>query len=236
MPRRIDVELTSTRPDGTWTWRAAGARQPKGELDGSLLFAGAKVGDVVKAEADFDIDGITITAIQPPKGSPERAGAHRDHRRPVARRPAGHLDPDRQGRPRATTAAPGAAATVATAATGGTPASDAVPAPTAAPDPTAARGPRRERRPRRGPAASAAPRARATGPPAPAGARAPTQGQEAAPGPDPSQRGAGVAARGAEAGGRDRAARRHPRRPPGHRDAERRGPGRRAPPSSRPTP
>ena len=75
MPRRIDVELTSTRPDGTWTWRAAGARQPKGELDGALLFPGAKVGDVVKADADFDIDGITITAIQPPKGSrsePER--------------------------------------------------------------------------------------------------------------------------------------------------------------------
>ena len=75
MPRRIDVELTSTRPDGTWTWRAAGARQPKGELDGSLLFPGAKVGDVVKADADFDIDGITITAIQAPKGSraePER--------------------------------------------------------------------------------------------------------------------------------------------------------------------
>ena len=75
MPRRIDVELTSTRPDGTWTWRAAGARQPKGELDGSLLFPGAKVGDVVKADADFDIDGITITAIQAPKGGraePER--------------------------------------------------------------------------------------------------------------------------------------------------------------------
>ena len=75
MPRRIDVELTSTRPDGTWTWRAAGARQPKGELDGTLLFAGAKVGDVVKADADFDIEGITITAIQAPKGArsePER--------------------------------------------------------------------------------------------------------------------------------------------------------------------
>jgi hypothetical protein len=75
MPRRIDLELTSTRPDGTWTWRAAGARQPKGELDGGLLFPGAKVGDVVTAEADFDIEGITITLVQPPKGArvePER--------------------------------------------------------------------------------------------------------------------------------------------------------------------
>ena len=29
MSRRIDIELTSARPDGTWTWRAAGARNPK---------------------------------------------------------------------------------------------------------------------------------------------------------------------------------------------------------------
>src|SRR3954468_7166692 len=75
MPRRIDVELTSRREDGTWTWRAAGARQPKGELDGSLLYEGASVGDVVKAEADFDIEGITVTGITPPKGArkePER--------------------------------------------------------------------------------------------------------------------------------------------------------------------
>ena len=75
MPRRIEVELTSSRDDGTWTWRAAGARQPKGELDGRLLPSGAKVGDVVRADADFDIDGITVTAVLPPKGArrePER--------------------------------------------------------------------------------------------------------------------------------------------------------------------
>ena len=30
MSSRIEVELTSQREDGTWTWRAAGARQPKG--------------------------------------------------------------------------------------------------------------------------------------------------------------------------------------------------------------
>jgi hypothetical protein len=75
MPRRIEVELTSQRDDGTWTWRAAGARQPKGTLDGSLLFDGAKVGDVVRADADFDIDGIDIVSVLPPKGGrrePER--------------------------------------------------------------------------------------------------------------------------------------------------------------------
>jgi hypothetical protein len=68
MPRRIEVELTSARDDGTWTWRAAGARQPKGSLEGSLLYAGAKVGDVVRADADFDIDGITIISVLPPRG------------------------------------------------------------------------------------------------------------------------------------------------------------------------
>lgn len=75
MPRRIELELTSERPDGTWTWRAAGAREPKGELDGSLLPGGSKVGDVLRAEADFHIDGITILTVLPPKGTrqePER--------------------------------------------------------------------------------------------------------------------------------------------------------------------
>ena len=46
MSRRIEVELTSQRDDGTWTWRAAGAKQPKGSLDGTLLYDGASVGDV----------------------------------------------------------------------------------------------------------------------------------------------------------------------------------------------
>ena len=75
MSRRIEVELTSTREDGTWTWRAAGAKLPKGELNGSLLFDGAKVGDIVRADADFMMDGIDIIAVLPPKGArkePER--------------------------------------------------------------------------------------------------------------------------------------------------------------------
>ena len=74
MPRRIDVELTSARDDGTWTWRAAGARQPKGVVATSLLYPDAKVGDVVAAEADFDVDGITITSVTPPKAKAGRSG------------------------------------------------------------------------------------------------------------------------------------------------------------------
>jgi hypothetical protein len=73
MSRRIEVELTSTREDGTWTWRAAGAKLPKGELNGSLLFAGAKVGDVVRADADFMMDGIDIIAVLAPKGARKEA-------------------------------------------------------------------------------------------------------------------------------------------------------------------
>jgi hypothetical protein len=75
MPRRIDVELTSERPDGTWTWRAAGARQPKGEVAASVLPPDAKVGTVLRAEADFNIDGIDILSIVPTKDArrePER--------------------------------------------------------------------------------------------------------------------------------------------------------------------
>ena len=50
MSRRIDIELTSDKGDGTWTWRAAGAKQPKGTLDGSLLPQGAEVGQELRAE------------------------------------------------------------------------------------------------------------------------------------------------------------------------------------------
>jgi hypothetical protein len=85
MARRIEVELTSTRDDGTWTWRAAGAKQPKGVLDAALLYEGARVGDVVRAEADFEIEGILITAVLPPRekrSEPDRLeiiGPPREH-------------------------------------------------------------------------------------------------------------------------------------------------------------
>ena len=72
MPR-IDIELTSSRPDGTWTWRAAGARQPKGVLAASVLHEGAKVGDLLKAEADFDLDGINVTSVAAPKTKIKKA-------------------------------------------------------------------------------------------------------------------------------------------------------------------
>ncbi len=84
MPRRIDVELTSRRDDGTWTWRAAGAREPKGSLDATLLPSDAAVGMELKAEVEMDIDGIVVTAITQSKaarGDPQRLeiiGGRRD--------------------------------------------------------------------------------------------------------------------------------------------------------------
>jgi len=69
MTRRIDIELTSSQDDGTWTWRAPGARQPRGTLEGTLLPEGVKVGDVVRAEAEFDLDGIVVTSVQAPKAA-----------------------------------------------------------------------------------------------------------------------------------------------------------------------
>ncbi|MBV8560992.1 MAG: hypothetical protein JO050_09465, partial [Acidimicrobiia bacterium] len=75
MAVRLEIELTSSRDDGSWTWRAAGARQPKGVLDGTLLPHGAKVGDIMRAEAEQNIDGINVTSVLPPKSKsrePER--------------------------------------------------------------------------------------------------------------------------------------------------------------------
>lgn len=63
MPRRIDIELTSALGDGSWTWRAAGAKQPKGVLDGGILPAGASVGDELKVEIEQEIDGITVLGV-----------------------------------------------------------------------------------------------------------------------------------------------------------------------------
>mgnify|MGYP001501438946 CR=1 FL=1 len=75
MPRRIEIELTSSRDDGTWTWRAAGAKEPKGTLPAAILPSAASVGDVLRVEAEFFVDGIEITAVLPAKETrrePER--------------------------------------------------------------------------------------------------------------------------------------------------------------------
>ena len=67
MSQRLEVMLTSRRPDGVWTWRAAGARHPKGVLEAELLPADAAVGDVLRVEAEVSVDGIAVRQVLPPK-------------------------------------------------------------------------------------------------------------------------------------------------------------------------
>ncbi|MGH9227713.1 MAG: hypothetical protein ACRD07_03100 [Acidimicrobiales bacterium] len=79
MSRRIDIELTSSRDDGSWTWRAAGAREPRGTLDSALVPGGAQVGDVLRAEIDGYLDRMSVVAVLPPRAprrEPERLELH----------------------------------------------------------------------------------------------------------------------------------------------------------------
>ncbi len=74
MSRRIDIELTSKAADGSWTWRAAGARQPKGMVDAGLVPAGQSVGAVLRADVEVGLEGIEVLSLSPakPARSPER--------------------------------------------------------------------------------------------------------------------------------------------------------------------
>jgi len=72
MPR-MKIQLTSARDDGDWTWRAHGARQPKGSIGQDLVPDGAAVGDVLRVEVDQFMDGIEVTSVL--RGQAERTGA-----------------------------------------------------------------------------------------------------------------------------------------------------------------
>ena len=72
MAHRIEVELTSRSDDSTWTWRAAGAKQPRGTVDATLVPEGSGVGSVLRAEVETTLDGTTVTALLPPKVSSVR--------------------------------------------------------------------------------------------------------------------------------------------------------------------
>jgi hypothetical protein len=74
MSRRIDIELTSKTGDGSWTWRAAGARQPKGVVAAALVPPGETVGAVLRADVDVGLEGIEILSLAAakPARSPEK--------------------------------------------------------------------------------------------------------------------------------------------------------------------
>lgn len=68
MSHRIDIELTSQNGE-VWTWRAAGAKQPKGSVESSVLYPGAGVGDVIRAEAERFLDGLKIVSVIAPRNA-----------------------------------------------------------------------------------------------------------------------------------------------------------------------
>ena len=121
MPRRIEIELTSSRDDGSWTWRAAGAKAPKGTVAG--------VAPARRAPRSATCSGSTPSsswtasrspASLPPKGSrqePERlellvpgqggaAGHHHAHHARAARTGARGATGGRRDGGRAATARP----------------------------------------------------------------------------------------------------------------------------------
>jgi hypothetical protein len=71
MGHRIEVELTSQSDESTWTWRAAGAKLPRGTVDAGLVPPGTAVGTVLRAEVEMTLDGTTVTALLAPKGKSE---------------------------------------------------------------------------------------------------------------------------------------------------------------------
>src|ERR1700722_2625373 len=74
MSRRIDIELTSQTGDGSWTWRPAGARQPKGTVEAALVPPGETVGAVLRADVEIGLEGIEILSLTAakPSRSPEK--------------------------------------------------------------------------------------------------------------------------------------------------------------------
>jgi hypothetical protein len=74
----MDIELTSKSGDGSWTWRAAGARQPKGVVDAALVPADEAVGAVLRAEVEIGLDGIEVLALSSVK--PVRSEEKKDGR------------------------------------------------------------------------------------------------------------------------------------------------------------
>ncbi|WP_298209502.1 hypothetical protein [Ferrimicrobium sp.] len=66
MATKLEIELTSQLNNDSWTWRAAGARSPKGTVATQLLYDGAKIGDVTRAEVSMGLDGIEILSVSAP--------------------------------------------------------------------------------------------------------------------------------------------------------------------------
>ncbi len=77
MAQRMEIELTSKLDEERWTWRAAGAKLPKGVLSSSIISPSAKPGDIVRADYERGIDGIDILSTDSVKVREEPDAAAR---------------------------------------------------------------------------------------------------------------------------------------------------------------
>ena len=66
MSRRIEIEITSLQGDVA-TWRAAGAKLPKGVVNVNLVPGGAVVGNVYRADVEQFMEGMEVLAVMAPK-------------------------------------------------------------------------------------------------------------------------------------------------------------------------
>ena len=66
MSRRIEIEITSLSGDLA-TWRAAGAKLPKGVLQASLVPGGPVIGNVYRADIEQYMEGIEVLSVTAPK-------------------------------------------------------------------------------------------------------------------------------------------------------------------------
>lgn len=66
MSRRIEIEITSLNGEVA-TWRAAGAKLPKGSLKASLVPGGPVVGNVYRADIEQMMEGMEVLAVMAPK-------------------------------------------------------------------------------------------------------------------------------------------------------------------------
>ncbi|HEY1761601.1 MAG TPA: hypothetical protein VGG17_03305 [Acidimicrobiales bacterium] len=66
MSRRIEIEITSLSGDLA-TWRAAGAKLPKGVLAASLIPGGPVIGNVYRADIEQYMEGIEVLSVTSPK-------------------------------------------------------------------------------------------------------------------------------------------------------------------------
>ena len=66
MSRRIEIEITSLNGEVA-TWRAAGAKLPKGVLQASLVPGGPVVGTVYRADVEQYMEGMEVLSVLPAK-------------------------------------------------------------------------------------------------------------------------------------------------------------------------